>query len=251
MGGRFLERSPIRYFGEDGFCVLSISGQKHDRKGAFAMAGYIVYWAKDYVKRVEKAGDQGPFKVVYGSQHTVMPSIASVKAGDIVYPVTIQNGTLAVMARLPVEKTEPAFDYTLRELGRRYAALVPEGVAYYSRERFGEFVCWRHGSGYAGGAHVPDNIHTVYREWEISEVPHLFHQVPKTCCAEKAASGEGSEIFPREIPIDVVKSMLFGPSKSKRKPLLLNKSGGLASSSLSGFVRKMSGETMEVFERLF
>ena len=69
------------------------------------MAGHMVYWGKDYVKELEKAGDKGPFKVDYGSQHQIMPSISAVKTGDVIYAVTIQNGTLAVMARLPVEKS--------------------------------------------------------------------------------------------------------------------------------------------------
>lgn len=84
------------------------------------MAGYMVYWSKEYVKELEKAGDTGPFKVVYGSQHQIMPSISAVKVGDIIYPVTIKNGTLAVMARLCVEKIECAFDYAMRELGTYY-----------------------------------------------------------------------------------------------------------------------------------
>ncbi len=115
------------------------------------MPGYIVYWAKDYVSAVKKSGDKGPLKVVYGSPHTVMPYITSVKVGDIIYPVTVQNGTLAVMARLPVERIEPAFEYTVRELGRRFSALVPEGAAYYTKGKFGEFVCLEHGCGYVTG----------------------------------------------------------------------------------------------------
>lgn len=215
------------------------------------MAGYIVYWAKDYVKALEKAGDKGPFRVVYGSQHTVMPYISSVKAGDTIYPVTVQNGTLAVLARLPVNRVESAFEYTVRELGRRHSALIPEGVAYYTDERFGPFVCWAGGSGYIGKTRLPDGITRVFRESEMEERPHLFHQVPKTCCAEQAASGEGSAIFPREVPIEIVQAMRFGPTKAKEKALRMNQNGGLASTSLAGFVRKMSGDTQKIFETLF
>lgn len=229
------------------------------------MSGYIVYWAKDYVSAVKKAGDKGPLKVVYGSPHTVMPYISSVKIGDIIYPVTVKNGTLAVMARLPVEKIEPAFDYTVRELGRRFSALVPEGAAYYTKGKAGEFVCLHHGCGYVTGdftyysddarkseTRIPDNISREYREWELEELPHCFTQEPKTCCAKQAASGEhGSEIYPREIPLDAAKAMLFGKDKSSLKPLKLDKNGHISTLSLSGFVRKMSDDTFSAFEKMF
>ena len=53
------------------------------------MAGYIVYWPQDRVKELQKAGDTGPVKVVLGSVHARMPSIASVKVGDVIFPVTV------------------------------------------------------------------------------------------------------------------------------------------------------------------
>ncbi len=216
------------------------------------MSGYIVYWAKDYVTAVKKSGDKGPLKVVYGSPHTVMPYISSVKVGDIIYPVTIKNGTLAVMARLPVEKIEPAFEYTIRELGRRCWALIPEGTAYYSNEKFGVFVSWYDGCGYEKETNVPDSFTRIYREWEMEEKPHNYTQEPKTCCAKQAASGEhGSEIYPREIPLDTAKTLLFGKTKKDEKPLKLGKNGQFSTLSLAGFVRKMSDETFEIFEKLF
>ncbi len=229
------------------------------------MSGYIVYWAKDYIDAVKKAGDKGPLKVVYGSPHTVMPYISSVKVGDIIYPVTVQNGTLAVMARLPVEKIEPAFDYTIRELGRQYSALIPEDAAYYVKAKFGDFVTMYHGCGYTDGefsyfgdssrkekTRIPDSVTRIYREWEMEEKPHNYTQIPKTCCAKQAASGEhGSEIYPREIPLETVKTLLFGKTKKDEKPLKLGKNGKLSSQSLAVFVRKMSDDTFKVFEELF
>ncbi len=229
------------------------------------MAGHMVYWGKDYVKELEKAGDKGPFKVVYGSQHQIMPSISAVKTGDIIYAVTIQNGTLAVMARLPVEKIECAFDYTMRELGTYHSALIPRGVLYYTKGIYGDFVMWEHGSGYVVDDHtakhnsvegevyekLPDNIQRIYHSDHLKEVPHLYHQKPRTCCANLAASGNGSEIYPRSIPIETVKTMLFGKNRSVQKPLRFDKNDRIMTTSVSGFVRKMSDETMEIFEGLF
>lgn len=229
------------------------------------MVGYIVYWSKEYVKELEKAGDKGPFKVVYGSQHSIMPSISPIKIGDVIYPVTIKNGTLAVMARLCVEKIECAFDYIMRELGTYHSALIPEGVLYYIEGTYGKFVMWNGGSGYVVDdttvkyngideevyEKLPDNIQRTYYADTLNEIPHLHHQEPKTCCAKLAASGNGSEIYPRIIPIEIVKTMLFGKNKSVQKPLRFDKNNRIMTTSVSSFVRKMSDETMSVFENLF
>lgn len=93
------------------------------------MAGYIVYWPQDRVKELQKAGDTGPIKVVLGSIHSRMPTIVSVKVGDIVFPVTLIKKRLCVLARLPVERREPALNYLIRELGQAHGALLPEGTA--------------------------------------------------------------------------------------------------------------------------
>lgn len=93
------------------------------------MAGFITYWPKEYVKNLKKAGDTGELSVIFGSHHTKMPSISSVKVGDVIYPVTLAKGTLCIMAKMPVEHIESAFDYLLRETGQIHSALVPDGYA--------------------------------------------------------------------------------------------------------------------------
>ena len=67
------------------------------------MAGYMVYWPGEQIRKLKKAKDTGPIRVVLGSIHSKMPSIASVKPGDVIYPVTLEKGVLYVMARLPVD----------------------------------------------------------------------------------------------------------------------------------------------------
>lgn len=189
------------------------------------MSGYIVYWPKEQIRKLKKAKDTGPIRVVLGSVHTKMPSIASVKVEDVIYPVTLENGLLYVMARLPVEKVESAFDYLLRETGDRHAALIPPGVAYEEMQ---------------------------YRQADRKPIPHLCHQEPFNCCSETAASGcHGSIIQPRPIPKELIPALLFGPSKAKQKPLKLNAKGELTTLSLSGHTRKMSEETRKIFDSLF
>ncbi len=216
------------------------------------MNGYITFWSKEYVKELEKHNDNGKICVVYGSQHQRMPSISSIKKDDIIYPVAIRNGTLCVMARMPVEKIEPAFDYLIRETGHYHSSLIPEGILIRSNGVYGEFNMFSGGSGYTDKITLPDNIHTVIYESSFVSKPHRFHQEPITCCAKIAASSEnGSLIFPRPIPLETVKTLKFGRTKSTQKPLRLDKKGNLTSISLSGFTRKMSDETFEIFEKLF
>ncbi|MDE6501226.1 MAG: hypothetical protein K2L10_04010 [Ruminococcus sp.] len=216
------------------------------------MNGYITFWSKEYVKELEKHNDNGKICVVYGSQHQRMPSVSALKIGDVIYPVAIQNRTLCVMARMPVEKIEPAFDYLMRETGHYHSALIPEGILIRSKGTFGEFNMFSDGSGYTGKITLPDNIHTVIDEHSLVPKPHKFHQEPITCCAKLAISSEnGSLIFPRPIPVETVAMLKFGKTKSTQKKLHFDKNGNLTSISLSGFVRKMSDETFEIFEKLF
>lgn len=123
------------------------------------MPGHMVYWPQDHLEEIQKAKDEGPIKVVFGSIHSRMPSIASVKEGDVVFPVTMMNKHLYVMARLPVEHREAAYDYLVRELGNQCSALVPDGIdweLYY---------------------------HTPLK-------PYLEHQRPFNCCS-KGSMGRG------------------------------------------------------------
>lgn len=216
------------------------------------MSGYITFWSKDYLKQIQRHKDTGPLRVVYGSSHIKMPSIAALKVGDIVYPVAIQDKTLCVMARLQIERIEPAYDYLMRETGFYYSALIPEGVLVKSQGPYGEFNRFKGGSGYTDNAELPASVHTVVYEENLKRKPHHFHQEPITCCADTAASGEGgSSIEARPIPLERVSTFLFGKSKSTQKPLRLDKNGNLTSLSLSGFVRKMSDETFRFFEEMF
>lgn len=216
------------------------------------MSGYICFWSADYIKKLEKAGDTGPILVVYGSQHTKMPSISSLKIGDVVFPVALKNKTLNIMARLPIGLIEPAYDYIMRETGLRYSALIPKGILIRSKGPHGEFNTFAGGSGYTDKVVIPDHIHTIIQEESLIMLPHKFHQEPITCCAELAASGNnGSDIRPRPVPTELIPQMLFGKTKSSQKPLRLDKDGYPTTVSLSGFVRKMSDETFALFESIF
>lgn len=217
------------------------------------MSGYIVYWPGEQVRKLRKAGDTGPIRVVLGSIHTKMPAVKSVKPGDVIYPVTLEKGVLQVLARLPVEKVESAFDYLLRETGDRRAALIPRGVAYEEVWSTGPiFLCGDEKRYYESAEELPPEVTRVETLAARQPVPHLCHEEPFNCCAQTALSGSGgSSIAPRPIPAEKILDLLFGPSKSKQKPLKLNAEGKLTTLSLAGVTRKMSEETRIYFDELF
>lgn len=215
------------------------------------MIGYIVYWPQDRVKEIQKAGDAGPVKVVLGSIHSRMPSIASVKEGDVVFPVTLIKKQLFVMARLPVEHREPALDYCIRELGAEYGALIPEGVALeWDGGTKGHHYWGYRGKNYDRQEDIPEGTRIIPLSEQVPK-PHLKHQEPFNCCSQWAAWGEhGSTIRPRPVPPELVPGLRFGHPKSKEKALLMDKNGGILAMSLQS-TRRMNPETLEVFEALF
>jgi len=213
------------------------------------MPGYMVYWPQDRVRQLEKAGDKGPIKVVLGSIHSRMPSIASVQEGDVVFPVTLIKKQLYVMARLPVEHKEPAFHYLLRETGHYRGALIPEGFAieYQGRKHF---YCSKDGKYYHLREDIPEGVKVISLSEQV-EKPHLAHQEPFNCCSQWAAWGDhGSGIRPRPVPPELVPGLRFGHPKSKEKALLLDQNGGIQAMSLQN-TRRLSPETLAVFESLF
>ena len=185
------------------------------------MAGYITYWPKEQIRKLEKEKDNGPITVIFGSVHTKMPSIKSVRVGDVIYPVTITNNSLYVVGKMPVQQIESAYEYLIRELGNRCCALIPEGAN-----------------------------ETEYYDTPIK--PHRCHQMPFNCCSETAAQSEhGSKIKLRLIPSDKINELRFGPTKSKQKPLRVDKNGNPSILSVSSCIRKMSDETKVIFDSVF
>ena len=61
---------------------------------------------------------------------------------------------------------------------------------------------------------------------------------------------EGSAIEPRQLPDEVLPDLRFGYSKSKERPLKFTPNGSVLSSSLTA-TRRLSEETLEIFEGLF
>lgn len=214
------------------------------------MAHYMVYWPQDRVAELKKANDEGPIKVVLGSIHSRMPTIVSIKVGDVVFPVTLMKKKLYVMARLPVTHREPAFDYCLRELGATHGALIPKGIAIECRHNEVPYYWTWDCKRYDHLEDVPEGIQIV--SWsEQVEKPHQAHQEPFNCCSQWAVWGEdGSAIEPRPLPDEMIPLLRFGYPKSEEKPLRLDKNGNVLSMSLTS-TRRMAEETAIIFDKLF
>ena len=227
------------------------------------MAAYMTYWPGEQLRALKKAGDTGPIRVVLGSIHSKMPSIESVQVGDIIYPVTVIKGTLCVLARLPVEKKEPAFDYLIRETGQRWSALIPSGVACWEEGFRGDYRYIIHDRveipgepGKYRGVNMfdsPEELPGGYRIVNTTKepLPHLLHQRPFNCCSKTAVSGtRGSTIEPRPIPRELLPELRFGWPKSKQKGLRFNAKGDVLTMCVAS-TRRLSDETFAVFESLF
>ena len=224
--------------------------QESERKDNKVMEHYIVYWPQDVVNALKNAKDEGPIKVVYGSIHSRMPSIASVRKGDIIYPVSLIKNQFYVMARLPVEHKEQAFDYCMRELGTQYSALIPDGIVMECRDAGGRIYYWTGDcESYRDRESVPKGMQIISLSEQV-EKPHQAHQEPFNCCSKHAAWGTGgSSICPRPLPAELVPELRFGP-KGKERPLTFRRDGTVLPSSLTS-TRRMTAETAEIFERLF
>lgn len=206
------------------------------------MAYYTVYWPHDWLDELRKSDDNGPIKVVFGSIHTRMPSIASIKVGDVVFPVSLIDRHLCIMARLEVTHKERAFDYCIRELGTPYSSLVPDGFVVKKSETF----FYAKNISYNSLDSVPENLTMIVPE----DKSHCKHQEPFNCCAEWAVWGEdGSMIKPRLIPDDVLPLLRFGYPKSKEKPLRINSKGVVLAQSIAA-TRRLSEESAKIFEEV-
>lgn len=112
----------------------------------------------------------------------------------MIYPVTLAEGTLCIMARLPVEHIERAFDYLVRETGQIHSALVPDGYALEHEYNAGGIFHMMNSGKYEKKEDLPEGA-VILKPKAMEAKPHKFHQKPHTCCAKLAAWGtHGSKI---------------------------------------------------------
>jgi hypothetical protein len=75
---------------------------------------YTVFWTQEYCRWLKRAGDLGtPLEVVFGGPHQSWPSLTryGVQVGDDVYPISVKQGQLYLIARMRVRAFVPVEDY--------------------------------------------------------------------------------------------------------------------------------------------
>jgi hypothetical protein len=180
---------------------------------------YVVLWALERCRWLQRVGDEGPIEVVFGGPHTSQPSIAALRSGDVIYPVAVAGGALRLIARLPVD-----------------TIMSPQ---LFVRERL----------GIESGPH--DMWDTLFHELRKCR-PDVGHRVPITC-ADHAAVGRGTKIvFDRNFPADALRVLRFGAGRGKEQPLAGVANGRLENNlSLQGRVRRLSTESATLFAEQF
>lgn len=81
---------------------------------------YVVLWSRDRCREVRRAGDEGkPLEVVYGGAHTSQPLLSRyrVRRGHRLYPISVHQGALLIIAGMTVEEIIDWREYVVRFLG--------------------------------------------------------------------------------------------------------------------------------------
>lgn len=127
---------------------------------------------------------------------------------------------------------------------------MPGYIVYWPQDRVKKIQKAGDGKYYDHLEDIPEGIRVIPLSEQVVK-PHLTHQEPFNCCSQWAAWGEhGSSIEPRPVPPELVPELRFGYPKSKEKALLFDKNGCVLAMSLQS-TRRMSPETLEIFESLF
>lgn len=224
--------------------------------GGKAMSGFIIYWSKEYIDKIKKCESEEKLSVVFSGYSTKLPSLKSIKVGDIVFPVTLYNNQFLVMSRLTINKIEPAFDYLMRETGKPYNCMFPDNFAVkheYSQQAgklAGKTYYSMNSGHYDNIEDVPENTTILILE-DLKDIPHGLSQEPPDILAAFALSGtDGAVIKPRIIPYETITTLKFG-KLNDQKPLKTDKNGKIVNASLFGHARLMSEETYNYFDSLF
>jgi hypothetical protein len=181
---------------------------------------WVVLWTLERCRWLQRVGDEGPLEVIFGGPHTSMPSIEAVRVGDRIYPVSVNEGALCVIAAMKVESLISPEDFVRQKLG---------------------IVC------------PPDKMwDQLFRELKQSQ-PSVGHRVPFTCADLAAVGTGGSRIrFDRNVPGADLPAITLGSKPGREQPLKGVIDGRLKNNfSLQGHVRRLSEKSAEMFAACF
>ena len=173
------------------------------------MNSYTYYWPAGWVKTIINNNDTGPLTVIYGGEHRSQPPLGKVRPGDVVYPVTLMDGGLYILARMTIDRIIHADEYT--------ATL---GIV---REPF------------------------MWDSYTHHHTNSITHQIPRTCADDAAVGTNGTAIVLRRFPPDLVPSILLGPKPGSEQPLKM-RNGTISINNFSGYFRRLSENSVKQFD---
>ena len=174
---------------------------------------YLVFWKKDKIKRILANGDAGPLSVLYGGPHQSQPAFGKVRAGVRVYPFTVMDGVLYLIARMTISEMVDADDFLANTL--RIAN--------------------------------PEYMWDTYWSKHKNEVTH---QIPTTCADDAALGSDGTSLHLREIPAEIAAQIRLDPKPGQGVPLK-TKDGKIATTGLIGYYRRLSAASAALLDEFF
>ena len=178
------------------------------------METYVVLWTNDWCTLLEKSGEKGPLKVIYGGPHISVPSLGKVKSGDVIYPVRVKNGCLYILGRMKVETIIKADNY-LAEQGM----VRPTGKLW-------------------------DTASSIV----LKQHPKFGHKIPRNCVDNAAIGINGTAIrYDFQLSSELLSELRLGVVRGEEKPLPL-KEGKVSHINLQGHFRRLSESSAKLLE---
>jgi hypothetical protein len=183
---------------------------------------YTVLWTNDRCEWLRKNNEVGrPLRVLFGGPHQSAPRFSrfGVKPGDYLYPVSVFQGDLYLIARMKVKEFIALRGYLTEHLG-------------LSKAEVGSILF---------------NLEEKLR----NERPELGHLLPYGCVDQVAIGEEGISIrFDRIVPGTMLESLRFRSQRGERG-LKQIENGKLKSViSLQGGVYRLAPDSAKIFDRL-
>ena len=173
------------------------------------MNSYFILWPAEWCKLLAQAKDAGPLQVIYGGPHTSVPSLSKVKAGDLVYPISVKNGQLFIVGRMQVERITAAEVYLQEQNINR----------------------------------LDHNLWDTTAPKLLKQQPELGHRIPRSC-VDDAATGSGTPFrFDFEVPQATISNLQFGPKAGQEKGLSITKDGKISHVAFQGHFRRLSTDS--------
>ena len=174
------------------------------------MTCYVTYWPYYWVKTILANGDTGPLSIIYGVEHRSQPPLGKVSVGDVVFPVTLSEGQLYILARMTISSILSADEYT-------------EEALKITRNPF------------------------VWDSYTAAHIRDITHYIPRTCADVAALGTDGTAIALRPVPFETISQIKLGSKVGAELPLKM-RGDKISINNFSGYFRRLSECSANLFE---